>query len=191
MTLLAIGILLFAGVHLVKSLTPSLRVDMQKRLGSGGYKGIVSLLLLGSIVLMVFGWRGTVPQYVYSPVAALQIPALFLLVLAFWLMVVSSRPSRVHRLLRHPQLTGVGLWGVAHLLLNGDSRALLLFGGMALWSLVEMFAINRRDGVWDKKDAPALGVDVINLVITAVVVVVVVYLHPWLSGVPITGLLPQ
>lgn len=191
MTLLAIGILLFAGVHLVKSLAPSFRADMQKRLGENGYKGIVSLLLLGSIALMVFGWRGTVPQYVYSPVAALQIPALFLLVLAFWLMVVSSRPSRVHRLLRHPQLTGVGLWGVAHLLLNGDNRALLLFGGMALWALLEMFTINRRDGAWVKREAPALSTDIVNLVITTVIVMVVVYLHPWLSGVAVTGLLPQ
>ena len=191
MTLLAIGVLLFAGLHLIKSLAPSFRANMQKRLGENGYKGIFSLLLLGSMVLIVFGWRGAAPQYVYTPVAALRGPALLLLVLAFWLMVVSSRPSRLHLLLRHPQLTGVGLWGVAHLLLNGDSRALLLFGSMALWSLLEMFAMNRRDGVWNKSEAPAIGADVVNLVITAVVVAVVIYLHPWLSGVTITGHLPQ
>jgi len=191
MTLLVIGVLLFAGVHLSKSLAPSLRADLQKRLGGNGYKGIFSLLVLGSIALMVFGWRSTVPQYLYNTSAALQAPAFFFLVVAFWLLVVSSRPSRVHRLLRHPRLTGVGLWGVAHLILNGDSRALVLFGGMALWALLEMFAINRRDGVRAKPPIPPLSADVINLVITAVVLALVVYLHPWLSGMPITGALPQ
>tara|TARA_R110001592_G_scaffold363395_1_gene687526 strand:- start:35419 stop:35994 length:576 start_codon:yes stop_codon:yes gene_type:complete len=191
MTLLAIGVLLFAGVHLSKSLAPSFRPDMQKRLGENGYKGIFSLLILGSIALIVFGWRSTVPQYLYNTPAAMQAPALFLLVVAFWLLVVSARPSRVHRLLRHPQLTGVGLWGVAHLLLNGDSRSLVLFGGMAIWALLEMFAINRRDGAWTKAQAPTLGADVINLVITAVVVAVVVYVHPWLSGMPVIGPLQQ
>lgn len=187
MTLLAIGVLLFAGVHLSKSLAPPFRADMQKRLGENGYKGIFSLLILGSVALIIFGWRSTVPQYLYTTPAAMQAPALFLLVVAFWLLVVSSRPSRVHRLLRHPQLTGVGLWGVAHLLLNGDSRSLVLFGGMAIWALLEMFAINRRDGAWTKAQAPTLGADVINLVITAVVVAVVVYVHPWLSGMPVIG----
>jgi uncharacterized membrane protein len=191
MILLVIGVLAFAGIHLTKSLAPSFRAGMQKRLGENGYKGIFSLLILGSIALIVFGWRAAVPQHLYNTSTSMQAPALFLLIVAFWLMVVSSRPSRVHRLLRHPQLTGVGLWAVAHLLLNGDSRALVLFGGMAIWTLLEMFAINRRDGTWTKARAPAFGADVINLIITAVVVAVIVYLHPWLAGVSVTGLLRQ
>jgi uncharacterized membrane protein len=191
MILLVIGVLLFAGVHLTKSLAPSFRADMQQRLGENGYKGIFSLLILASMALIVFGWRSAVPQYLYTPSAAMQAPALFLLVVAFWLMVVSSRPSRVNRLLRHPQLTGVGLWGAAHLLLNGDSRALILFGGMATWTLLEMFAINRRDGAWIKAQPPALSADVINLVITAVVLAAIIYAHPWLAGVSVTGHLQQ
>lgn len=191
MTLLVIGVLLFAGVHLSKSLAPSLRADLLKRLGENGYKGVFSLLVLGAIALIVVGWRSTVPQYLYTTSAALQALAFFILVMAFWLLVVSSRPSRVHRLLRHPQLTGVGLWGVAHLLLNGDSRSLVLFGGMALWALLEMFAINRRDGTKAKPQMPPLSADVINLIITAVVLAVVVYVHPWLSGMPVIGPLQQ
>ena len=63
MTLLAIGVLLFAGLHLIKSLAPSFRANMQKRLGENGYKGIFSLLVLGSMVLIVFGWRGAAPLH--------------------------------------------------------------------------------------------------------------------------------
>lgn len=191
MTLLTIGVLLFAVVHLSKSLAPGFRANMQQRLGANAYKGVFSLLILGSIVLIVFGWRSTAPQYLYNAPVALQAPALFLLVVAFWLFVVSSRPSRIHQLLRHPQLTGVGLWAVAHLLLNGDNRSLVLFAGMAVWALLEMFAINRRDGAWIKPNVTSLSADVINLVITAIVVAVLVYVHPWIAGVPVTGHLPQ
>ena len=191
MTLLAIGVLLFAGLHLIKALAPPLRTDLQNRLGENGYKGIFALLVLGSMVLIVFGWRDATPQFLYSPVQALKLPALLLLVLAFGFLVASTRPSRLRRVVRHPQLTGVALWGIAHLLLNGDDRALLLFGGMTAWAVAEILAINRRDGVWIKGGTPALGADVANLAITALVIALLVYVHPWLAGVAITGLLPQ
>lgn len=191
MTLLAIGILLFAGLHLLKALAPSLRANLQQRLGENAYKGIFSLLVLASMALIVFGWRGAESQFLYTPPSALGTFALGLIVFAFLLMVVSARPSRLRQLVRHPQLSGVALWGIAHLLLNGDSRSVMLFGGMAAWAVTEIIAINRREGVWIKSAAPTLGNELINIVIAAVVVAVLVYLHPWLAGVPVRGPLPQ
>ncbi|MDH5173340.1 MAG: NnrU family protein, partial [Gammaproteobacteria bacterium] len=76
MTLLAIGVLLFAGLHLFKSLAPSTRAGLQQRLGENGYKGIFSLLVLGSMALIVLGWRSSVPQFLYSPAPELKVPAL-------------------------------------------------------------------------------------------------------------------
>lgn len=191
MTLLALGVLLFAGLHLIKSLAPDLRSGLQAKLGENGYKGIISLLLIGSVVLIVLGWRSAVPQFVYAPAPALHSLALAVMLLAFWLLVVASRPSRLKRIVRHPQLTGLVLWAGAHLLLNGDSRSLVLFGGLGVWALVEIFAINRRDGGWQKPEAPGVAADLVNLVITAVLVAVVIYIHPWLAGISITGHLPQ
>ncbi|MCB1702807.1 MAG: NnrU protein [Halioglobus sp.] len=187
MTLLVLGILAFAGLHLVKSLAPSLRTGLQRRLGENAYKGIFSLLVLASFAMIIFGWRSATPQFVYQPSPALHMPALVLIMLAFFLLAISSRPSRLRRLVRHPQLSGVALWGIAHLLLNGDSRALVLFGGMATWAVVEILAINRRDGAWQKMQAPSLGTDLVNVVITVVVVALFVFLHPWLAGVPVAG----
>jgi len=185
MTLLVLGVLLFTGVHLIPSLAPGLRASWHGRLGENGYKGSFSLLLLVAFALMITGWRSAQPVFVYLPSPALHSPALGLLLLAFLLMVVSSRSSRLCLLVRHPQLTGVTLWGIAHLLLNGDSRSLVLFGGMSLWAIVEMIAINRREGVWIKGKAPGWGAELITLVITAVVVGVVVYIHPWIAGMPV------
>ncbi len=185
MVLLVLGILLFAGVHFVPSLAPGLKLSWLSRLGEGGYKGTFSLLLLAAFALIITGWRSAQPEFLYTPLPALRHPAMLLLVIAFLLMVVSSRNSRLKLVIRHPQLTGVTLWGIAHLLMNGDNRSLVLFGGMAVWAVVEMITINRRDGTWIKGAAPSWGTEIVNLVITLVVVGVVVYIHPWLSGMPV------
>ena len=186
MVLLVLGILLFAGVHFVPSLAPGLKANWLARLGEGGYKGTFSLLLLASFALIIIGWRSAQPEFLYTPSPALRHPAMGLLFIAFLLMVVSSRNSRLSLLIRHPQLTGVTVWGIAHLLINGDNRSLVLFGGMTVWAVVEMIAINRRDGAWIKGTAPSWGAELVTLVIALVVVGMVVYIHPWLSGMPVT-----
>ncbi len=57
MTLLILGVLLFAGVHLVPALAPGLRAAWLGKMGEGGYKGTFSLLLVASFALMTFGWK--------------------------------------------------------------------------------------------------------------------------------------
>jgi len=185
MTLLVSGILLFACVHFIPTLTPALRVGTIQRLGEGGYKGIFSLLLLISFALIISGWRTTLPTPVYLPPITLHKVALGLMASAFLLLVVGSRNSRLRLLIRHPQLTGVTLWGISHLLLNGDSRSVALFGGMTLWALLEIVAISKRQGVWVKAETPSWGAEGVTVLIAAVTVGVIVYIHPWLSGVPV------
>jgi uncharacterized membrane protein len=183
MILLVSGILLFAGVHFVPALLPTLRGAAIQRLGEGPYKGTFSLLLLASFALIIVGWRNTVPTPLYQPPGALHDVALGLIAVAFLLLVVSTRRSRLRALVRHPQLTGVALWGVAHLLLNGDNRAIVLFGGMALWALVEMVAISKRQGVWIRTDAPSWSAEGVTVIIAALTIAVTIHLHPWFSGV--------
>lgn len=183
MTYLILGVALFAGVHLVPSLAGGIKSAIWERLGEGGYKGIFSLLLVGAFALMIYGWRNTIPQGIYAPPEALRLPALALMCLAFLVMGASTRNSRIRLFIRHPQLTGVALWGVAHLLLNGDSRSLVLFGGLALWAAIEIVTISRREGVWIKEAAPGWGAEVVTLLIAVVTIAVLVFAHPWLSGV--------
>mgnify|MGYP001817305979 CR=1 FL=1 len=182
---LVLGVLLFCGVHLIPSLAPSLRATWHGRLGENGYKGSFSLLLLAALALIVFGWRSAQPTMIYQPLPVLHQAGISLLNLAFLLLVVSTRPSRLRLIFRHPQLTGVLLWGVAHLLLNGDSRSLVLFGGLACWSVVEIIAINRREGAWVKTAPPAWSTELVTLLITAVVIVGIMAIHPWIAGMPV------
>jgi uncharacterized membrane protein len=185
MILLAAGVLLFALAHLFPGLLPGSRSHLRARWGEARYKALISVGVLAGIALIIVGWRSAVPSGIYLPPPALRHPAMALLVMAFWLLVISQRPSRLRQWVRHPQLTAVLLWASAHLLLNGDSRSLALFGGLALWALVEIPLINRREGVWIKDDKPPLTSELINLLLTAAVVMVVMYLHPWFAGVSV------
>ncbi|MDA8752595.1 NnrU family protein [Halieaceae bacterium] len=185
MTLLTVGVLMFAAVHLYPGVLPDIRRRWQQRLGENGYKGLFSLAIATSIVLIVVGWRSAQPQHLYLPPQELRLPGIALVALAFWLFVVSQRRSRLRQLIRHPQLTGVLLWAGAHLLMNGDSRSVILFGVLGLWALIEILLINRREGVWIKGDSPPVSTDIVSLLITAVVVVVLMHLHPWFAGMPV------
>jgi NnrU protein len=185
MAVLISGVLLFALVHFIPSLAPSLKAGWQEKAGENGYKGVFSLLLLASFGLMILGWRGAEASFVYAPSTGLRMPALLLMVVGFIVMATSNRQSRIRLLVRHPQLMGVTFWSTAHLLLNGDSRSVVLFGGLLIWSIIEMFAINRRDGVWIKEPVPGWGTEAVNLLIGIVTIAVFVFAHPWLSGVAV------
>jgi uncharacterized membrane protein len=185
MTLILIGLLLFCGVHLVPSFAPGLRASWLGKLGEGGYKGSYSLLLVAGIVMIVLGWRSTLPTSVYVSSAELRLPAMALVILAFLLLVVGSRNSRIRQWVRHPQLTGVLLWALAHLMLNGDNRSVLLFCGLALWAFVQIMAISKREGPWIKGAIPGAGAEATTVIITAVVVTAMIFGHPYFAGVPV------
>ena len=102
MALLILGLVLFAGVHLIPSMAPGLKKAWRNKLGEGGYKGSFSLLLLLSFAGIIMGWRGAQPELIYLPWAALRLPALALVALAFLLLVISNRPSRLRQWIRHP-----------------------------------------------------------------------------------------
>ncbi|MEH6591872.1 MAG: NnrU family protein [Halioglobus sp.] len=185
MTLLITGLILFAVVHLTPALFPGVKTACYAKLGEGGYKGIFSLLLLAGMAGIIMGWRSTLPELVYLPSPDLRLPALALVCLGFFLFTISNRPSRVRQFIRHPQLTGLICWSVAHLLLNGEDRSLLVFGALGIWAIVEIIAINRREGAWVKGEVPELTTELVSVLITAVVIAVVVAIHPWISGMPV------
>ncbi|MFT6052395.1 MAG: putative membrane protein [Halioglobus sp.] len=182
---LIIGVLLFAVVHLVPSMAPGVKASWLGKMGESGYKGTFSLLLLASFALIIIGWRSAQPSSIYIPTFALRETAMGLLVIAVGFLVVGSRNSRVRQWVRHPQLTGLLLWAIAHLLLNGDSRSVTLFGGMATWSFIEMLVISKREGAWVKSEVPTVAAELLTVVITVVAVAAIVWGHAYLSGVPL------
>ena len=96
--------------------------------------------------------------------------------------------SRIKQYIRHPMLTAVVVWGLGHLLANGDIRSVILFGGMVAWAIVSLFTISRAEGAW-VKPAEVAGAkrEGILLGITVVVYLVLFMSHRWFAGVAIIG----
>lgn len=182
MTLLIVGILLFVGVHFIPSLAPDFKAGWLEKMGEGGYKGTFSLLLLASFALMIVGWKSIDPSEIFQPNPYLRQPATALGMIAIGLLVVGSRNSRIRQAVRHPQLTGVFIWALAHLLMNGDSRSVVLFTAMLFWSLGEMVAISKREGEWEKAEIPPIASEILTLVIIVATVILAVYAHPYMTG---------
>jgi uncharacterized membrane protein len=99
------------------------------------------------------------------------------------LFVASNLPTNLKRLIRHPQLTGVATWAFAHLLANGDSRSLVLFGGIGVWAVVEMGLLNRRDGAWRRPEPLPLVAELKPLIGAAVAFAILFLAHPYIAGV--------
>ena len=151
MELLLLGLVIWSLVHLFSAVAPQGRIALVGRLGLMPYKGVVSLLILLALLLMVLGWRSvTTFSVLFVAPPWLTVVAGVLIFLGLVLLAASNLPTNLKRWVRHPQLTGVILWALAHGMLNGDSRSLLLFGGLLVWAVLEIVFINRRDGIWGK-----------------------------------------
>ena len=78
-------------------------------------------------------------------------------------------------------LTGVIVWSIAHLLVNGDTPSIVLFGGLAVWALAEMLIINRSDGAWIRPEPGSLVSDAKLVVIASILYAIIVAIHGWLG----------
>ena len=187
MLLLTLGLIVWSVVHLFTAVAPDTRQNLIARLGEGAYKGAFALLILGSLVLMVLGWRSSTPEDIYAASAALHPVTLLLMLIAMILFVASNIPSDIKRVLRHPQLSAVIIWSIAHLLSNGEDRSVLLFGGIGLWAVLEIIFINRRDGIWMRPNSTGWGRVLIPVIVGVVVFALVAYFHAFISGVAVLG----
>lgn len=184
MGVLIAGVVLWSIVHLLKSAAPDWHAERVASLGENRWKGIVTVLLVLSIVLIVIGWRSTRVDYVYSPPLYGSPVITALMFLSFLLFAGASAPGNIKRFLRHPMLLGTIVWSIAHLLANGENRSIVLFGGIGLWALLSIILINRRDGAWEKPPAVGIAKDGMTLAGTIVIFAIVIFVHPWVFGAP-------
>lgn len=189
MSLLIIGVLLWSIAHLYPSVFSGRRTQLIEKLGSK-YQGIFAAVIVFSVVLIVLGWRSTVPNPVYDVPSwgrGLNMMTMFIAILLIG-AASSKGISRIKQYIRHPMLTAVIVWGIGHLLANGDIRSVILFGGMTVWAVISLVTISRNEGTWIKP-AEVAGVkrEGILLAITVVVYLVLFMSHRWFAGIPIIG----
>jgi len=179
MVILIAGVVLWWASHLFKRMAPGPR----GRLGDAG-KGVVALGVVASVVLMVVGYRAAdyVPLWSLPPFVV-HINNL-LMIFAFYLYAASGMKTAITRVIRHPQLTAVKIWALAHLLVKGDVASVVLFGGILAWAVVSVIVINRAVPMWDKNPPAPVSREVMAVVGTLVVVGLVMGIHNWLGVRP-------
>jgi uncharacterized membrane protein len=180
---LTLGVLLWSITHLIPAAAVDFRKGVIDKLGENPYKGIFTLFMVFAIYLIISGWKATLPEFLYIPPAWGRHAASLLVLIAFILFSASHGQNNIKRFVRHPQLSSLVVWGIAHLLANGESRSIVLFGGLTLWAVVEIVLLNRRDGAWEKPAPAPRKKDIIAVVAGVVVYAVFAYLHGWLFGV--------
>ncbi|MEO0486210.1 MAG: NnrU family protein [Pseudomonadota bacterium] len=181
MTLLILGIILWWGGHLWRRFLPGLAAS----LGKAGYP-ISAVLILGSVVLIILGYRSAPFIEVWTPAPWLTHANNLLMLVAFYTyFATATRPgvAFVVGRLKHPQLTGFKIWAIAHLLVNGDLAAVLLFGSMLAWAVVEVILINRMGGNLSRDAAPIKS-PWVHLALVLAVFTLVAGVHAWLGVYP-------
>lgn len=182
MVLLIIGLLLWSIVHLSKAVFPAQRARLIAGIGELPYKGLFSLLIVAALVLIVAGWRSTLPWALYMPPLALRHLTFLLMPVAVVLFIAARAPTDIKQYIRHPQLSGVKLWAVAHLLANGEIRSLVLFGSLLVWAVLEVILISRRDGAWVKPARVGLPLTLVSTAIGLALTAALMWAHPWFTG---------
>ena len=182
MVWLILGVVLWSVVHLYPSIAASHRNKFSASMGNA-YQGIFALLIVGSIVLIVFGWKNTIPTQIYNPPSWGRHLTMLLILIAIILFGAANVKTRIREWIHHPMLTGMLVWSIGHLLANGDSRSVVLFGGLGLWAIVSQLTINKRDGAWVKPtDSKGLKTEVILIFVSLVLYGGLLFLHPYFSG---------
>jgi uncharacterized membrane protein len=185
MAILVLGVILWIATHSFPLYAPGARDAIRARIGEGPWKGLFALVSVGVIWIIVIGWRaaGDAPVQVWNPPAFLTHVNNLLVLVAFLFLGAGHAKANLRRLVRHPQFTAVKIWAVAHLLVNGDLRSIVLFGGLLLWAGMSVGLANRRDGAWVRPPATPRRNDVIHAVVSVAAFVVVALSHQWLFGV--------
>lgn len=181
MILLTLGVILWAAAHYFKRLAPDARAQM----GNKG-KGLVAVAIVVSLLMMIFGYRGAEFIPIWSPPSWTVHLNNLLMLIAVFVYGMSATTGRLRGKMRHPQLTAVKIWAVAHLLVNGDLASIILFGGLLAWAVVSVILINRA-GPWVRPQPGSAKKDVLLVVITLVLFGVMTAIHAALGVWPFPG----
>ncbi|MXN65533.1 NnrU family protein [Stappia sp. GBMRC 2046] len=160
MTSFIAAIIAFFAAHSIPAIKP-VRSALVGAMGLRGYLATYSVLSLALLAWVIWAalnapyvelWGQ--PQWAWHPALLLAslgiLSATFGLVrpnpLSISLNSATFDPTRpgLTAYLRHPVLTGFLLWGIGHLLINGDVVLVALFGAMTLFAAIGPAIVNRR-----------------------------------------------
>jgi uncharacterized membrane protein len=179
MILLVLGVALWVSAHFFKRFVPERRAA----LGDKG-KGIIAGLLVGSILLMIIGYKMAEFMPVWEPAGFFTHINNLMMVFALYFTSPGPKRGAIFYKMRHPMLTGFGIWAAAHLLVNGDAASVILFGGLLVWAIMQAKIINRAEPTWTQNPKGSLAKDGIFLVASIVLLGVIGFIHGLIGPSP-------
>ena len=184
MTLLVAGLVLFFAVHLIPSVAP-LRAALVERLDEKPYRGAFGAIAFASLAIIVWGFSRAPLEPVYVPPSWGRHAAMTAVPIALVLFAAANMPTHIRARLRHPMLLGLLLWAFAHLLANGEQRSVVLFGGLALFAVVEIVSAVARGKSPPTEPAPRYTMDAAAVVGGLLVAGLLMRFHGALFGMPL------
>ncbi len=181
MPLLIVGLALWVLPHLFKRFAPTARA----RLGDPG-KGLVALCIVAAIALMAYGYAHAPYEPLYDPLPGIGHLNNLLMVFAVVIFGAGMSKGVLWTRIRHPQLWGVTIWSVAHLIVNGDVASVWLFGTLGVWAVLEMALLNRA-GPWIRPASGGWRRDAGLVAVAAVAYAVIAAIHIWAGHNPFLG----
>ena len=158
MFLLILAALFWVGWHVGVAGT-SLRDQVVARVGQTPFMIIFSVGSVLSIILLVTAYNAApfvglwaVPGWLRWLLALVMLPAFILFIASVTAPNPTSAgqklgeagPRGITRVTRHPMLWSFAVWGLVHVVGNGDLASLLFFGAFALTALVGMPSIDAK-----------------------------------------------
>lgn len=186
MLILVAGLVVFIGIHLLPT-AADMRRGLAGRLGEGAYKGIFSLIALVGFALIIYGFSKAKFVPLWSPPSWGRHVAMTLMLPVFPLLIAAYLPGKIAGLVRHPMVTAIKFWALAHLFVRGDLKSLLLFGALLAFAVYDRISLKHREaaGLVKIRSGPAAN-DAIAIVLGLVVYYAFAkWGHLWLIGVPI------
>lgn len=225
MSNLLIAALFLVGTHLGIA-SSQLRPQLVASIGEGPYRILYSLVSIVAIAWLVHAFGAAPFQPLWEPGPGLRhLPLLVMPVACLFLVCAltqrnptalgqapdpdAAEPARgIIRITRHPMMWAVTLWGVVHVLANGDLASLVFFGAFAVLALAGTVLIDARrteqrppgwgvlvqrtsnlpfQAILERRQRLVPGEIGLARVAAALALYVgLIWLHPWLFGVAVT-----
>lgn len=195
MAILVVGIILFLGLHLLRVFVPGFRQSMINRMGAAAWRGVYSILSIVTLVLLIYGF--SIARYettvLYTPPVWMAHITFTLMLIALICLAASLLPAGyIATKTKHPMVLAVKIWAFAHLLANGDSASVLLFGAFLAWGIILRISLKRRQRAGEVVLRPFVSsrYDLYAVILGFVAWGAILWkLHEWLIGVSPLALL--
>lgn len=151
----------FVGGHFLLSSAP-VRATLVRQFGEKIFLTYYSVVMTALFVWTLFAYGDAPEEILWDSIPLLAwVPVVVMPVALFFAVCGLTTPNPtmagsdaltagrdptqgIMRITRHPFLTGAALWALAHLLANGDTASLILFGGLLILSVGGMWHIDKK-----------------------------------------------